>query len=206
MKKFGILLLGCLIFNTLTAATPIEYRQFFARVGAHEITLRRIDYSNQTTRYLVLNTIDFSTRIVSRIPRSAVEQDSVDKLADSSAYFTIRKQIEGNPEFYASGIGRFERVDGVVLSGDLCPSSKAGIEQTVIDSLAKSKKSTLYVCISGRWIDRHPDELKKLRHETINIVWVNHSLTHRYEKKENANEDFLCLPNTDLQAEVLGME
>lgn len=206
MKKLVLLLLGCLIFNTLSAATLIDYRPFFARIGAHEITLRRIDYSNKTTRYLVLNTIDFSTRIVRRIPRSAVEQASVDKLADTSAYFTTREQIQSNPELYASGIGRFERVDGVVISGDLCPASKAGIEQTIIDSLAKSKNSTLYVCISGRWIDRHPDELKKLRHETINIVWVNHSLTHRYEKKENANDDFLCLPNTDLQAEVLGME
>lgn len=187
------------------AAKVIDYRPFFARVSGDEITLRKIDYSNHTTRYLVLNTTDFTTRTVRRIPRSAVKAASVDALADTSAYFTMRKQIQDNPEFYAPGIDRFERVDGVVLSGDLCPSSK-GIEQKVIDSLARSKNSTLYVCISGRWIDCHLDELKKLRREPINIVWVNHSMTHRYEKKANVNDDFLCLLNTDLQTEVLDME
>lgn len=188
------------------AAEVTDYRPFFARVGAHEITLRQIGYSNGSTRYLVLNTIDFSTRTVRRIPRSAQAVASVEQLADTSAYFAVRKLIQSDPKRYAPGIDRFERVGGVVLSGDLCPSSKPGIEQKLIDSVAKNRRTTLYVCISGRWIDRHQEEFKKLRSEPLDIVWVNHSLNHRYAGKENPNDDFLCLPNTDLQSEVLGME
>lgn len=206
MKKYGILLILCLTLNTVIAANVVDYQPFFARVGPREITLRQINYSNHTTRYLVLNTSDFSTRIVRRIPRKTAKVVSVEELADTSAYFAIRKQILDNPNQYKSGVGRFERVQGIVLSGDLCPSSRGKLEQTVIDYLAKSKKSTIYICISGRWIDRHHDELNKLRNEPINIVWVNHSMNHRYENKENPNDDFLCLPNTDLKAEILDME
>ena len=198
------------IVSTAGAVEVSDYRPFFARVNPREVALRQIVYPNGTTGYLVVNTSDFSTRVVRRLPRRAVEVASVDALSDTSAYFSVRKKIEADPDRYASGIGCFEgvaRKGGVVVSGDLCPASRQSLERAFLDSLAAQKKSpTLYVCISGRWIDRHAEELEWLRRKKIDLVWVNHSLTHRYERKANPAEDFLCLPDTDLPREVLGME
>jgi peptidoglycan/xylan/chitin deacetylase (PgdA/CDA1 family) len=58
------------------------------------------------------------------------------------------------------------------------------------------KPMPIAVAISGRWIDRHSEELAEIKKMYLNITWVNHSYSHTVEN------DFLNNPKVDFRHEV----
>lgn len=97
------------------------------------------------------------------------------------------------------------------LTVDLCPSSKK--LQTEIFARIQSGYMTnvpVALAVSGLWIKNHHDEfvylLQLQDQKKINITWVNHSLTHPYDKTKGIEENFLLSPSVDFQREVLGNE
>jgi peptidoglycan/xylan/chitin deacetylase (PgdA/CDA1 family) len=103
---------------------------------------------------------------------------------------------------------------GVVLTVDLCPSTRPfdrRLFETVIETfLPEERPVPLGIAVTGRWMEKHPDDLAWLKKRETNgeiaVTWINHSYNHRYTKGVPASKNFLLEPGTDLQKEVLATE
>lgn len=85
---------------------------------------------------------------------------------------------------------------------DLCPSSKKYEARlfNYLDALGKKQGKPLPVAIaiSGKWIEKHADELEKIKKlDHLAITWVNHSYSHPI------SDDLLNNPKVDFHKEVL---
>jgi peptidoglycan/xylan/chitin deacetylase (PgdA/CDA1 family) len=104
--------------------------------------------------------------------------------------------------------------NGVVLTVDLCPSPRPidrRFFQAVIDTfLPEERPVPMGVAVTGRWMERHPEDLAWLhareKRGEIAVTWINHSYNHRYAKDLPAVKNFLLEPGTDVQKEVLSTE
>lgn len=104
--------------------------------------------------------------------------------------------------------------NGVVLTVDLCPSPRPldrRLFEAVIETFRPEEKPVpLGVALTGRWMERHKDDLAWLRGlETsgeIAVTWINHSYNHRYAKALPISRNFLLEPGTDMRNEILATE
>jgi hypothetical protein len=101
--------------------------------------------------------------------------------------------------------------NGIDLTIDLCPS-KLPLDRVVFNDLIKEigkveKPVPVAVCITGRWLQTHPGDLKWLdslnRAKELSIVWVNHSYNHYTYENVPLNKNFMLASGTDIDAEVL---
>ena len=101
---------------------------------------------------------------------------------------------------------------GYFLTADLCPSPKPLDRAFLAATAALPQKAPVPVTlmISGPWLRRHPEDLAWIKEQAaagrLDILWGNHSFTHRYDKAAPLERNFLLAPNTDFTAEVLGLE
>ncbi len=103
---------------------------------------------------------------------------------------------------------------GVNLTIDLCPSKhhlNRKIFTAVLNTFQHIERPVpLAIAISGRWIKEHQKELLWLKelqkNGDINITWINHSLTHHYNKKLPLEKNFMLMNTTNVENEVLGNE
>lgn len=105
---------------------------------------------------------------------------------------------------------------GVILSVDLCPApSYRPFDRRLLKGLSAAfgpqrKPVPVAFAVSGDWLRRHPADFRWLedlaRQGQIAPTWVNHSDTHRFAKGKSARRNFMKLPGTDVEAEVLGAE
>ncbi len=90
---------------------------------------------------------------------------------------------------------------GIVITIDLCPSSKP-YEKKLFDALdawgmKRGKSIPVYVCVAGKWTGKHTADLAAIKAcKHLKIVWVNHSYTHPVEN------GFLDNPKINFTAEV----
>ena len=97
------------------------------------------------------------------------------------------------------------------LTVDLCPSSKK-LQTEIFERIQSGYMTNVPVAlaVSGLWIKNHHEEfvylLQLQSQKKINITWVNHSLTHPYDKTKGIEENFLLSPGVDFEREVLGNE
>jgi len=91
--------------------------------------------------------------------------------------------------------------NAVTITIDLCPSSKPYEAKLfkALEGLGQRAGQPLPVTIfvSGRWIERHQDELKVLKKMYLNITWGNHSYSHPVA------DDFLNNPKVNFRREML---
>lgn len=90
--------------------------------------------------------------------------------------------------------------DAIVISIDLCPSSKR-YDKKLFKALEeigrkRGKPVPVAIAVSGKWIINHVDELEEIRKMYLDITWVNHSYSHPVEN------DFCDNPNVDFISEV----
>lgn len=108
---------------------------------------------------------------------------------------------------------------GNFLTVDLCPSRKPiekGFFEKIFEEGAATSVQTdntptfLNVAISGKWIEHHQQELawlvRSAKLSQINVLWLNHSYTHPYEKGIDLKNNFLLTPGIDFDFEVLKNE
>jgi len=110
------------------------------------------------------------------------------------------------------GLKSIRGIDGCFLSIDMCPSIHT-IERSLFDVILKSAEINqgieLLIAVSGLWMATHPEEfiwLQNLRRHHVHITWVNHSFSHIYYPDRDAIDNFLLLPNTDIESEILNTE
>lgn len=97
------------------------------------------------------------------------------------------------------------------LTVDLCPSSKT-LQKEIFERIQSGYMTNVPVAlaVSGLWIKNHHEEFSYLLQlqdqKKIRITWVNHSLTHPYDKTKGIEDNFLLTPGLDFSREVLGNE
>lgn len=128
---------------------------------------------------------------------------TLESLANDTPYFTLRRLIADNYELFAKGVGSFDG-RGYMLTGDLCPTAKP-LRRDFIEHVQAVGVAPIYLCVSGKWIERHAEDLEWLRSRG-GIVWVNHSYDHYYDPKAPDTRNFLLRPGTDLRREILDAE
>ena len=104
--------------------------------------------------------------------------------------------------------------NGVVLTIDLCPSTRPldrRLFETVIEMfLPEEKPVPLGIALTGKWMEKHADDLAWLRglqsSGEIAATWINHSFNHRYAKDLPVSRNFLLEPGTDMRKEILATE
>ncbi|MBN2637468.1 MAG: hypothetical protein JXR65_00090 [Bacteroidales bacterium] len=103
---------------------------------------------------------------------------------------------------------------GIVLSADLCPSTKP-LEKILFTNLINTfgkEEKPVPICLSvtGFWIKKHEQDLEWLmemqKNKKLVITWVNHSYSHRYIKSLPLQSNFLLMKNTNIKNEVLNNE
>ncbi|HNC45961.1 MAG TPA: polysaccharide deacetylase [Acidobacteriota bacterium] len=99
-----------------------------------------------------------------------------------------------------------------VLTVDLCPTPKS-FERELFEKLIACPLPhpiPVTVCISGLWIKHHPAELQWLKQmvyeRKLDITWANHSFHHHVQEHAPLQSNFLLMPHTDLNQEILELE
>jgi len=106
-----------------------------------------------------------------------------------------------------AGVTRSPLNPHVFLTTDLCPSSK--VFEKDFYEWVRDHKTPIAISISGLWIQEHPEELKVLKElpsAGAPVTWVNHSLTHPYDRALPDGKNFFLLLGVDVREEVLGNE
>lgn len=104
--------------------------------------------------------------------------------------------------------------EGYFLTVDMCPSFKPFegrfFETLVAHARRDGMPFPVAISISGFWALDHAAEFATLiasqQRGELDITWVNHSYTHRYAKGVPNSENFLLMPHTDIDKEVLRTE
>ncbi|MEN9353938.1 MAG: hypothetical protein RL318_1263 [Fibrobacterota bacterium] len=102
---------------------------------------------------------------------------------------------------------------GIVLSVDLCPSRKPfdrRLLRRLFEVFPAGQAIPVSFAVSGEWLRRHGADLAWLqaleRSGRIKSTWINHSDHHHFRKGMPARRNFLNLPGTNVEAEILGAE
>jgi hypothetical protein len=110
------------------------------------------------------------------------------------------------------GLKNIPGVKGCFVSIDMCPSIKM-LEHNLFDAILKTAKRSqeinLLIAVSGLWIATHLEDfmwLQTLPTQNIKITWVNHSFSHIFYPDKDFTDNFLLLPNTDIENEILQTE
>jgi hypothetical protein len=112
------------------------------------------------------------------------------------------------PHFNA-GLTRGQ-ASGVFLTADLCPSRRR-LDRTILTEMAgRWPGASVALAVSGAWLRRHAVDLEwlkdRVRKGDLAITWVNHSDHHRYVPGVAEDRNFMMLPRTNPDAEILGAE
>ncbi|MDR0511234.1 MAG: hypothetical protein LBH06_09105 [Rikenellaceae bacterium] len=199
-----------------------EYGPCFGRIAGERsrIVLRRASGEDGSINYLTLNTETFETSF-EKGPLAIIPCRSLDEIEDDSPYFRLRRAISTDYEHYRGGVASCGG-SGYMLTCDLCPSAR-GLDRDFVDYALSIDAQPIYICVSGRWIERHGDDLAwlldraNLRSNTCasacpsarsncGIVWVNHSYSHYYNPRLPEAQNFLLRAGTDLRREALDNE
>jgi peptidoglycan/xylan/chitin deacetylase (PgdA/CDA1 family) len=86
----------------------------------------------------------------------------------------------------------------IVLTSDLCPTSKE-YDRLFYESIAEHQTNiSLLVFFSGRWIARHPQYLKEIKEKGLALVAGNHTDHHIILTNRITKEDFISeITNTE---------
>ena len=167
------------------------------------ITLRKFtDLKNHIDYVIILDTKTLKTFIYNLKDLKIGKISNISKNTNYSKLINLI--VEKN--YKTSGIDSIFN-DGYSLTLDLCPSTKK-FDSAFFNYIIGKKIDPLYICVSGKWIDKHNSELKYIldNSKNNNIIWVNHSYSHYYDSKKKNNNNFMLSENTNLEFEVLNNE
>ncbi len=181
------------------------------------VTIRLFEQNNKSY-FVIVDVNNLDVKIVEQSLCFYRKSDEKDRYFASSelgsslyykllSYFNVIKNAKDN-----QGLKDVPNATGAFLSIDMCPSNRE-IESSLFDAVLKSAKNNevnLLIAISGLWIITHPEDFSWLQSfskvKGIKVTWVNHSFSHIYYKNVDPEKNFLLLPNTDIETEILETE
>ncbi|MEJ5362035.1 MAG: hypothetical protein WHV26_08225 [Spirochaetota bacterium] len=195
----------------------MPYYALYIESGQNKITryiiIRRFKH-NSIQAYLYINPYSLRTGILKN-PKGIIQQVSfqniIQQCADTPYAQLYQKALQKSKRMFNAGITHVD-THGMILSFDLCPS-KHSIDTDFIEQLiALNKISPLPVtiCISGKWMLTHPEDLQWLQSlasaHKLDITWANHSFTHFYSRKLPVRKNFMLKEDTSVAREVFQNE
>ena len=204
--------------NLLHAAAITDYRPVSipcrdAR-GALQLAIRSC-LCDGIPHYLLVNPATLATTLEPVTATGPAPADAAQKLAASLLAALLQRTAAPPVSLQNHGITHATRPGaGKILTVDLCPSRRpmeTGMFRALTDlARASGKPTPVAIAITGAWLASHPEELGWLKEQErrglLAITWVNHSLTHRYDPAVPLAQNFLLMPGTDQQQEVLANE
>ena len=103
---------------------------------------------------------------------------------------------------------------GSYLTIDMCPSRKS-FEKRFFKKLAElseKRKEALpiAIAITGTWLLKHGQDfsyiINLINEKQIQVTWINHSFNHPYHPGKKLSENFLLIPGTNFDEEILKLE
>lgn len=203
------------------AMPPEELKNFrifsgIAEKGvSREICLRKFDVRGE--EYLLLVNPNTLTTKVAQAKQYRVKAlkpaDIRLKFANSPYVKAINLALKTDRQLQNAGIDHaIPKTQGISLTIDLCPSHKVldrRIFKALMDSYTCEVPIPLAISVSGRWLEKHGNDLKWLqelvRQGIFKITWINHSFNHEVNTLP-LRENFLLSKGVDLNEEVLSNE
>ncbi|HJD55138.1 MAG TPA: hypothetical protein LFW21_00420 [Rickettsia endosymbiont of Pyrocoelia pectoralis] len=224
MSKFLSFVFIILFFNLSyaneKAATITNYRSEFLPVITNDqktkIAIR--SYLNNSKKYFVLVDPDsFKTVLVPydqvALPKNAKEKQILLEKLNNTPYIKALDKYTSPPytqQNYGATHSMY-KLEGQFLTIDMCPSSK-NFEEEFFKKLVElavklNKPIPITICVSGLWINKHPEEflwlIRQQENDYLHITWVNHSFSHPYFKDKPLGDNFLLSNAEDFENEVL---
>jgi hypothetical protein len=211
---FLILLTVCGYTQTISSYMPYYALATLRNQDKPSFALRRF-VQNGKVIYLV---VDSENLTVSLVPEKklTLKPDSLKGLLNTYPNCTYSRawyKAQGNAKpLQDAGISHaIPDKYGIILTIDLCPSEKPLDRSIFIEILHQlsniEKPVPLAISISGHWLLRHQDDLNWLikldRRNKIDVIWVNHSFNHYYNKELPLYLNFMLMKGTNVDQEVL---
>jgi hypothetical protein len=211
---------------TTAAATPLRavtgYRVSLARCrplpgGPELVGLRRLAVDGQE-HYLVVDPVSLSTSLASasRLQVESATWLDLRRAFDATAYMraVARAERDASAMQDAGIVHALPAEQGVVLTVDLCPSHRPldrVFFERLIQGFAEIERPVpVAVAVTGVWMREHPADLSWLLARVatgdLSVTWINHSYHHAFEPERPLRRDFLLMPGTDLEEEILQTE
>jgi uncharacterized protein (DUF4213/DUF364 family) len=222
-KVFQIVLLILLVSIPYhaQAASIKYYLPFSAELYTKDTKLARIALrkfsKDEKIYYLAVKPDTLHTEIVPESKYRTLKKSFSEIRAKNSdlIYFKAIAFAENNSRpLQNAGITRIPGTNAVYLTADLCPTARPldrEFFKVFISEYGKyHKPAPLSLSVTGRWMEKHPDDLKWLTvleaQKEISITWINHSYTHFYRKGLPLTNNFLLHEGTNLENEILQTE
>ena len=190
-------------FSTHASASIESYKTTMESCHSPDVTVIRRFEDQGKARILTVDPKTLKTQLL-----SAQDVHNCGALASDfgrTAYGQLLAEARANDGLRAnSGVTHSPSSAALFLTIDLCPSSHS-YERAFFNWIGENKVPVA-ISISGGWINHHSDELAALKALPTEIVWVNHTLTHPYDRHLPDEHNFLLLPGVDVENEVLGNE
>jgi len=99
----------------------------------------------------------------------------------------------------------------VFLTADLCPSSKEEpFEIEAIQKFIEKGYKDIAFAITGKWFEKNKKYIDWIREQVknnkLNVIWINHTYNHFYDKNLPLEKNFLLKEGTDIFAEITNVE
>jgi len=223
LRRFVPLLSLLLLFPLpVCAGLPISaisdfrtvFQPFRPPSGVLQVVLRRF-VRDGVPQALLVNSLTLQTSVVPAASLDRLSPVALEAL-QTTPYGRVLERY-GTPPVLLQNHGLQHALgdhEGVFLTVDLCPSRKP-LERELFLALGKKaaregKPVPVALCVSGRWLEGHGEELAWLRDQeragSLAITWVNHSLTHPHDPALPLERNFLLTAGTDLPREILALE
>ncbi len=219
---FCLLLFSCLGLTRLQAQQVSNYEFFFAECRSKISTdlficLRKYIYEKQSY-LLVVNTQTLDTDLRRSDQFAIVPESWSGVCAKNITTPYVRALLDAGKNAYRlqdAGITyTLPTEQGVVLTIDLCPSSKPLDREVFVKIIqnfsVEEKPVPLAIAVTGIWMNEHPQDLLWLqnleKNNEIQITWINHSYHHRFNRLLPLSENFILEKGTDLNSEIIQTE
>jgi peptidoglycan/xylan/chitin deacetylase (PgdA/CDA1 family) len=172
-----------------------------------EFKIVREFFDNKIKKYLLVDTSSLNSKII-----NSDEVVKYESCSDSSKYQNLLK-ISSSPPYPLEndGIKNINR-SGVVITTDLCPSSKRGFERRLYKSLINNFPNPVPVTvfITKKWIRRHKRDFNRLKNwcknGKLSITWGNHTAYHYYFPRVPFKRNFVLSRRENLSKDILDLE
>ncbi len=220
-----VLLLITLILGVASnahGAVIREYRNFSAELYTKEKKFSRIALRkfrmNGIECYLAVNPATLQTEIAP-VGKYLILKKTLTEIAarrkDAAYCKAIRFAGKNSWRLQNAGITHVPGNDrDVYLSADLCPT-KLSLDRTMFKQLVREygvyrRPAPVAIAVSGKWIEKHPEDLKWImdlvKNRDLAVTWINHTYNHRYKKRVPLWKNFLLAIGSNLTDEVMHNE
>jgi len=213
MLSVAVLLLP--LWSAPQPTTPRDLRYAVSEIdsaGTRLLRLRTFSDSSGKSWLLAVDPVRLETAVRPSLGWTATGRPL--SVFDSTPWGKLRQE-EWAGGWKTAGLSHIlSRDHGIVLSVDLCPSNKP-LDRRIVKKVWEvfrrdDKPVPISFALSGAWLRNHRDDMAWLLRQVdsgrIDPTWIDHTDRHRYIKGVPDRRNFLFLPGTDIDSEILGAE